>query len=387
MPLKQVLTKQIFDASNRKLMLIEFKLESRKLNQSYKKLRLGANIKKLYLVFVVLSLLIPLFTINPSANTDSRLIQLVGANQKADNTPLVFAEPASIIPEYNPKVKNINFEKYTLKNNENLESLVSRLTNLKKETILVNNPGKEFVAGNEVIIPNENGYLLGYNTESDSREIAAGLSKEEKEIREIFKSETQGYIFNKTDEPLAFKRSYDAKVAQNRYNISRSTQIEFIPQYSSTNSSAVPGEDLSEALNSFISNFQGRRHHDGNGWSMGECVSLVKRWQQSIGAAYGIWPGYNGYPRNAWAGFKAGDRGLAPDNTTFGVMVVSDVNSLKPGDILVIDTPTSHTGIATGRYYGNSYEVFDQNSPVGSVAKFTTYSKSSFIAALRYYRK
>jgi hypothetical protein len=387
MPLKQVLTKQIFDPSNRKLMLIEFKLELRKLKQNYKKLRLGANIKKLYLVFVVLSLLIPLFTINPSANTDSRLIQLVGANQKADNTPLVFAEPASIIPEYNPKSKNINFEKYTLKNNENLESLVSRLTNLKKETITVNNPGKEFIAGNEVIIPNDNGYLLGYNSESDSREIAAGLSKDEKEIREIFKSEPQGYIFNKTDEPLAFKRSYDAKVAQNRYNISRSTQIEFIPQYSSTNSSAVPGEDLSEALNSFISNFQGRRHHDGNGWSMGECVSLVKRWQQSIGAAYGIWPGYNGYPRNAWAGFKAGDRGLAPDNATFGVMVVSDVNSLKPGDIIVIDTPTSHTGIATGRYYGNSYEVFDQNSPVGSIAKFTTYSKSSFIAGLRYYKK
>jgi hypothetical protein len=387
MPLKQVLTKQIFDASNRKMMLIEFKLESRKLKQNFNKLRLGTNVKKLYLVFIVLSLLIPLFTINPSANTDSRLLQLVGANQKADNTPLVFAEPAAIIPEYNPNTKNINFEKYTLKNNETIDSLVSRLTNLKKESITINNPGKDFVAGTEVIIPNENGYLLGYNAESDSREIAAGLSKEEKEIRDIFKAEPQGYIFNKTDEPLAFKRAYDAKVAQNRYNISRSTQIEFIPQYASTNSSAVPGEDLSEAMNSFIGSYQGRRHHDGNGWSMGECVSLVKRWQQFIGAAYGIWPGYNGYPRNAWAGYKAGDRGLAPDNATFGVMVVSDVNSLKPGDILVIDTPTSHTGLATGRYYGNNYEVFDQNSPVGSIAKFTTYSKSSFIAALRYYRK
>jgi hypothetical protein len=387
MPLKQVLTKQIFDASNRKMMLIEFKLESRKLKQNYSKLRLGTNVKKLYLVFIVLSLLIPLFTINPSANTDSRLLQLVGANQKADNTPLVFAEPAAIIPIYNSNAKNLNFEKYTLKNNETLDSLLARLTNLKKETITINNPGKEFIAGNEVIIPNENGYLLGYNTESDSREIAAGLSKEETEIRDIFKADPQGYIFNKTDEPLAFKRAYDAKVAQNRYNISRSTQIEFIPQYATTNSSAVPGEDLSEAMNSFINAYQGRRHHDGNGWSMGECVSLVKRWQQFIGAAYGIWPGYNGYPRNAWAGYKAGDRGLAPDNATFGVMVVSDVNSLKPGDILVIDTPTSHTGLATGRYYGNNYEVFDQNSPVGSGAKFTTYSKSSFIAALRYYRK
>ena len=387
MPLKQVLTKQIFDASNRKMIFIELKLESRKLKQNINKLSIGTNIKRLYLLFIVLALLIPLFAINPSANQDSRLLQLVGANQKGDNTPLVFAEPASIIPEYNPKVANINFEKYKIKENENLETLVFRLTNLKKESITINNPGKEFVPGNEIIIPNENGYLLGYNKSSDSREIAAGLDKEESEIRELFKQEEEGYIFNKTDEPLAFKRDYDAKVAQTRYNISRSTQISFIPQYTSTNSSAVPGEDLSDSLNSFIDKMQGPRHHDGNGWSMGECVSLVKRWQQYIGAAYGIWPGYNGYPRNAWAGYKAGDRGLAPDNQTFGVMIVSDVNALKPGDIIVIDTPTSHTGIATGRYYGDSYEVFDQNSPVGSGAKFTTYNKSSYIAGLRYYRK
>jgi hypothetical protein len=387
MPLKQVLTKQIFDPSNRKMMLIEFKLESRKFKQNFNKLRLGSNIKKLYLLFIVLALLIPLFSINPSAKQDSRLLQLVGANQKIDNTPLVFAEPASIIPDYNPKAKNLNFQKYTIKENESLDSLLFRITNLNRESLTVNNPGKEFVPGNEIIIPNENGFLLGYNTSSDSREIAAGLEKEEAEIRELFKSEPEGYIFNATDTPLVFKRSYDAKVAQVRYSISRSTQINFIPQYSTTNSSAVPGEDLSDAMNSFITKFQGMRHHDGNGWSMGECVSLVKRWQQSIGAAYGIWPGYNGYPRNAWAGYKAGDRGLAPDNTTFGVMIVTDVNSLKPGDIIVIDSYTSHTGLATGRYYGDSYEVFDQNSPVGTAAKFTTYSKSSFIAGLRYYRK
>ncbi len=387
MPLKQVLTKQIFDASNRKMILIELKLEYRKLKKNINKLKLGLHVKKLYLLFIVLALLIPLFTINPSANQDSRLMQLVGANQKIDNTPLVFAEPASIIPAYNPNTKNLNFVKYTIKANENIDSLLSRLTNLNKESITVNNPGKDFVAGNEVIIPNENGFLLGYNTSSDSREMAAGLDKEETEIRDLIKAEPQGYIFNKTDSPTQFKRTYDAKVAKVRYNISRSTQINFIPQYSSTNSSAVPGEDLSDALNSFINKFQGNRHHDGNGWSMGECVSLVKRWQQYIGAAYGIWPGYNGYPRNAWAGYRNGDRGLAPDNSTFGVMIVTDVNSFKPGDIIVINTPTSHTGIASGRYYGDTYEVFDQNSPVGSAAKFTTYSKSSFIAALRYYKK
>jgi hypothetical protein len=386
MPLKQVKLNHLFDKSNRKLLKIELKLEYRKLVQRFKKLHLKTHIKKFYLLFIVLALIIPLFTINPSASQESKLLQLVGANQRSDNTPIVFAEPSNVIPEISYSNTSL-YSKYTLKNNETFESLLARLTNLNKDSLVVNNPGKEFKPGSEVIIPSKNGLLIGYNKSSDSREISKGLEIPEIDVINQFKKEGEGYFFKQTDNPIIEKKEYDIRVSKSRYNISANTRVDIIPNAQNSSSNALPGEDLSDALNSFIANFKGQRHHDGNGWSMGECVSLVKRWQQFIGAAYGIWPGYNGYPRNAWAGYRAGNRGMAPDNATFGVMIVSDVNSLKPGDILVINTPTSHTGLATGRYNGNSYEVFDQNSPVGSVANFNYYSKSTFITALRYYKK
>jgi hypothetical protein len=387
MPLQNFLTKSIFKASERKLLLIELKLETRSLRSKVKKLGISSNIKKMYLLFIVFTLMIPLFTLNPSANLESKLLKIVEADQTDKPTNIVFAEPASVTIDTSNVNSNNDFTKYTIKDNEKLETIIDRVGNLDINTLKVNNPGKEFKSGTEIIIPREKGYLLAYNKQSDPKEISSGLLKNEGDIKKIIDNNKEGYIFIKGEDPLETKKMYDKNVARFRYNLSDNVSINFVTTQTGSSSSAVPNEDFSNALNAFIAQFQGRRHHDGNGWSMGECVSLVKRWQQFIGASYGIWPGYNGYPRNAWAGYRAGNRGLAPDNSTFGVMIEGNVNNLKPGDIIVIDTPTSHTGIATGRYNGGMYEVFDQNSPVGSGARFTSYSKSSFIAALRYYRK
>jgi hypothetical protein len=331
-------------------------------------------------------LLIPLFAINPSAKQDNKLIQIASNFEKQKDQTITFAEPAAIVPTIDNLSSQL-YNKYTVKEGEDISFLLARVPNLKKESITLNNPGKEIKYGAEIIIPKENGLLIGFNKSTNTKELADGLNKKEAELTEVIKSKGEGYFFIPSNDPSTAKREFDVNLSRSRFSISNNVRVNIAPQYNINDSSAVDGEDLSSALNSFISQYRGRRHHDGNGWSMGECVSLVKRWQQFIGAAYGIWPGYNGYPRNAWAGYKAGNTGLAPDNATFGVMVISDVNSLKPGDILVIDTPTSHTGIATGKYYGSTYEVFDQNSPVGSGARFTSYSKSSFISALRYYRK
>jgi hypothetical protein len=386
MPLKHVNPFFYLNSTNRKLIFIELKLEIRKTQTRVANLNIGTHIKKFYLLFLVVALLIPLFAINPSAKQDNKLIQIASNFEKQKNQSITFAQPASVIPTIDNLSSQL-YNKYILKEGEDLTLLMSRVPNLKKESITINNPGKEIKPGNEIIIPKENGLLIGFNKSTNTKELADGLKKNESELNETIKSKGEGYFFVPNNDPSEAKREFDVNLSRSRYSISNNVRVNIAPQYNVNESSAVDGEDLSSALNSFIAQYKGRRHHDGNGWSMGECVSLVKRWQQFIGAAYGIWPGYNGYPRNAWAGYKAGDKGLAPENATFGVMIISDVNSLKPGDILVIDTPTSHTGMATGKYYGNTYEVFDQNSPVGSGARFTSYSKSSFISALRYYRK
>ncbi len=387
MPLQNFLTKSIFVANERKLLLIELKLEIRSFHNQIKNLGLSSNIKKMYLIFIVLAMMIPLFTLNPSANQESKLLQLVEADQTDKPVNIVFAEPSAVTIDTSAINSSSDFTKYTIKSDEKIETILDRVGNLDLNTLRVNNPGKEFNPGTEIVIPKEKGYLLAYNKQSDPKELSSGLLKNEPEIKKMIEKNAEGFIFIKGDDPLETKKNYDRNVARFRYNLSSNVSINFVSTQASNSSSAVPNEDFSNALNAFISQFQGRRHHDGNGWSLGECVSLVKRWQQFIGASYGIWPGYNGYPRNAWAGYRAGSRGMAPENATFGVMIEGNVNNLKPGDVLVIDTPTSHTGLATGRYNGNTYEVFDQNSPVGSGAKFTSYPKSSFIAALRYYRK
>lgn len=371
----------------RKYFFIEFKLEFRRLKRTILNSGIGQHISKMYLLFIALALIIPLFTINPSAKIDNRLSQIAQEYEIKDEFTINFAEPMAITPSFEKIKDTENYQKYTLKENENIDSLVARFSNIKKESITYSNPGKKIESGKEIVIPKENGLLIGYNKQASSKELSDGLNKTLGEVKEILKNTPEGYFFVKGDKPADLKKEYDKRLSRSRYNIDSQVRVNITPQYSITESEAIPNQDFSNPMNNFIAQYQGRRHHDGNGWANGECVSLVKRWQQFIGAAYGIWPGYSGYPRNAWAGYRYGNRGMAPENQTFGVMVVSDVNSLKPGDVVVINTPTSHTGIATGKYYDGSYEVFDQNSPVGSGARFTSYSKSSFIAALRYYKK
>jgi hypothetical protein len=386
MLLKDMHHLSIFNSNNRKLLYIECKLEFRKLTTYINNIGFIPHIKKFYLLFIVIFLLIPLFAISPSAKQDNKFTLITQSFQKESDNSVTFAQPENIIPQQDT-ISNNKYEKYTLKEGDSISSITARLNYLRQDTITINNPGKEFKAGNSVIIPKEDGLLIGFNKQTNINEIADGLNKSKQDVKLLTNNQEEGYIFIANSNPTEFKKQFDTRLSRSRYNISNNIRVNIAPQYSNNDSSAEANENFSEQLNAFIDQYKGRRHHDGNGWSMGECVSLVKRWQQFIGAAYGIWPGYNGYPRNAWAGYKAGNQGLAPSNATYGVMIISDVNSLKPGDILVIDTPTSHTGIATGKYYGSMYEVFDQNSPVGSAARFTSYSKGSFISALRYYKK
>jgi hypothetical protein len=77
---------------------------------------------------------------------------------------------------------------------------------------------------------------------------------------------------------------------------------------------------------------------------------------------------------------------MAPDVPSFRIVIVTDVNALSSGDILITTGYPSHTGIATGRKGGGTFDMYDQNSPVGSAPRFNTYPNRMFIGALRYIR-
>ena len=132
----------LLNPTSRKVMVIETKLEFRKYKKTFLELRFFQHLKKFYLLFLILSCLIPLFAIKPSASLDNRFLQITNQLQVADNTPVIFAEPVSYIPEIGSNYQSTQFQKYTIKPNENIDLLLARLAPINKESLEVNNPIK-----------------------------------------------------------------------------------------------------------------------------------------------------------------------------------------------------------------------------------------------------
>ncbi len=131
-----------------------------------------------------------------------------------------------------------------------------------------------------------------------------------------------------------------------------------------------------------------------NGSDYGQCVSLVKHYQQFIGAKSDpVWFGPNKTtdigPVQKWEAYQQGDKTGLDSNDKYEAMVVSDFNSLEVGDIILMNGSTryGHTGIFINKT-SDSFDLFDQwviggNKPPGK----STYNKSLFISAIRYIKK
>jgi hypothetical protein len=366
----------LLNSDSRKIMAIETRLEFRKIKKSIGSLNLGHHLKRFYLLFFILSCLIPLFAIKPSASIDNRFLQITNQFQVADNTPVTFAEPISFVPQVESNFKSSLFQKYKIQVGENMDLLEARLRPISRETLEVNNAGKEFKADEEIIIPAANGLLIGYNKDTNFNEMAKALGKEESEITKNNGDTKEGYIFQASDMPAQLKKDFDTAIIKLRTPVNINRPINFSQAYN------YPSSDLSGSFASFVSNTQGVLVDDGNGWSLGQCVSLVKRWQNFIGAPSGYWPG--NYPAPAYYSYLNGYTSMAPASASFNIVVVSDPYSLRAGDLLITTGYPSHTGIATGRVGGGTFDMYDQNSPMGSAPRFNTYPNSMFIGALRY---
>jgi hypothetical protein len=379
----------IIDSSNRKILLIELKLELRKIQKQIKNLKISHHLKKFYLVFFICACLIPLFSIKPTATSDSKFLKLIKDFQLSENKEVVFAEPINYIPTLTETSKSSDFFVYKLKTSETQDTLLSRFSFINKSTLSINNPGKEFKEGSDIIIPNKNGYLFGYNKDTNFDEMAKALNKDANDLKKLSQTSQEGFVFVNGEDPEKIKKDFDIAIIKLRTPAVVEKKITFAKANTSNNNngsvqvnSSIESSDLSGQLSAFISSTKGVNQHDGNGWSYGQCVSLVKRWQQYIGARSGFWPG--NYPAPAYYTFLGGNSSMAPNSPSFRVVVVSDVNSLKAGDVLITTGYPSHTGIATGGIGKGTFDIYDQNSPVGSGPRFNTYPKSMFIGALRY---
>jgi hypothetical protein len=366
----------LLNRDSRKVMAIETKLEFRKIKKSISDLHLGHHLRRFYLLFFILSCLIPLFAIKPSASIDNRFLQITNQFQVADNTPVTFAEPVSFVPTVESNFKSAQFQKYKIQTGENLDLLLARLAPINKESLEVNNPSKEFKADEEIIIPASNGLLIGFNKDTNFNEMAKALGKTEDEVKKDNGDQKEGYIFQSSDTPVQLKKDFDTAIVKLRTPIAVNRPITISQSYN------YPSSDLSGSFSSFVANTQGLLVDDGNGWSMGQCVSLVKRWQNYIGAPSGYWPG--NYPAPSYYSYINGYTSMAPYTPSYNIVIVSDANSLRAGDIVITTGYPSHTGIATGRVGGGSFDIYDQNNPTGSVSRFNTLGNGTFIGALRY---
>jgi hypothetical protein len=149
-------------------------------------------------------------------------------------------------------------------------------------------------------------------------------------------------------------------------------------------------DQMDKAFDTFYSIHKGQRWPDPIGYSHGECVSLSKRWQNFLGASYGIWPGTDGSPSESFDAYLLGNKAMAPDNNTFTISVISSVENIKKGDIVVTKQGRlySHTAIATGLKDERSLEVIEQNNPIETgVVKVGSISLGSFKGALRMNRR
>jgi hypothetical protein len=128
----------------------------------------------------------------------------------------------------------------------------------------------------------------------------------------------------------------------------------------------------------------------------GECVSLVKAFQNKIGASSSAWAAY--YPEDKWNKYRQGDNSGFKETSKFKVIQITDYNQLEAGDIMIINQRykfnpelnlwVTHTGLFMN--YSNDkskYTIWDQNSNKGRIAASNDYSKNSFVGAFRYIPK
>jgi hypothetical protein len=155
--------------------------------------------------------------------------------------------------------------------------------------------------------------------------------------------------------------------------------------------------NFSTVLKEFISETQGKmvplpppetdRSLDG------ECVTLVKAFQNKIGVGSSAWAAY--YPEDKWKKFGNGDTSGFKDTSKFKVVQVTTYESLEAGDIMIINQKykfnpelnmwVTHTGLFMNYSKDKSkYTIWDQNSNKGRIAASNEYSKSSFVGAFRY---
>jgi hypothetical protein len=370
--------------------MLELKLEIRKISNNIKKSQVFSYIFKAYLFFIVGISVFSLLNIATSASYNANKAKLVQSSENEvliEDRPLLFMAPTLIIPVVQAEENNSYYQMYKIKDGETLQTLSARFE-LKEDSLTTNNPGKEFKTGTNIVKPKSNGYLLGYNKDSNTKDLSQATKVAEDEIKKQ-KNQDEGYIFLAGNSASEVKTAYETNLTRIRFQIAENARIKLLQSQQATYSSntgyvaseAPAGQDFSDSMNRFMGNTRGVSQHDGNGGYYGQCVSLVKRWQMYIGASKGVWPG--GYPAPAFYSFRAGDRSMAPSNANYTAVVVGDVNALRAGDIVVLVGYPSHTGIATGKVSGTQYELYEQNPSAPRTAMF---NKGGFIGALRYIR-
>lgn len=145
---------------------------------------------------------------------------------------------------------------------------------------------------------------------------------------------------------------------------------------------------FSEQLHDFINKYEGKLIGDPNGYYEGQCVSLVKQWQNHIEVPFLYW--YDNYPAPAYTNYLEGGNSIAIPTSKYSIMNIypRDVTSLEAGDLVILTGAPSHTAIATGRVTDGKYEVFEQNAPnYMNPPNLSFYNNSTFIGAIRYKSK
>jgi CHAP domain len=133
---------------------------------------------------------------------------------------------------------------------------------------------------------------------------------------------------------------------------------------------------FSQLLDQYFKENAGKQVDDGNGYSFGQCVSLIKNFQIYLGGSGAFWPGNNicGSCEGPQGAIEASERGnfnwagrlnlsKFPDKK-FRFAIV-DSNKPEAGDIVLIRqtfaNPWGHTGVATGKVSEGKIEFLEQN--------------------------
>lgn len=155
----------------------------------------------------------------------------------------------------------------------------------------------------------------------------------------------------------------------------------------------------SDKYNQFVNQFYNQKLADPAGYYPGQCVSLTKRFINYLGLWYDTsWVGSgNNYSQPAFDAFASGQNEIVQhsgvvNGIAYTTQIISNYTQLKAGDLVFTNTyaygglTTSHTGIATGSYDSNNFQVFDQNwsgGDTGLNAGYDLLNKSLFRGAIR----